>query len=180
MVIRLLSIATSMLVALVFSTANLAFADDKIDPGFRDAVAKFLIVQRTPQMTENQLTYLISQQALRSVAASGISVTEPMQLIVADAARTTLGARFNDVEYLTELYAPLYAEHFSEKEIRELIAFWESPTGQKTIELMPKIAEGQFAILQKASASSFPSFEEEVDKRLIEAGINLAPQSPEP
>lgn len=33
----------------------------------------------------------------------------------------------------------IYADAFSEKELRDLIAFYETPTGQKTITLMPEL-----------------------------------------
>ena len=33
----------------------------------------------------------------------------------------------------------LYAESFSEQELRELIAFYRTPTGQKTIALLPEL-----------------------------------------
>lgn len=153
-------------------------AEDKIDPSFRDATKKFLILRKTSEGISEQLIYSISNQALGSIDAGGITVTEPIQKIVLEAARTTFGSRFGDIEYLTDLYTPLYFENYSEKELRELIAFWESPVGKKTIDLMPKMTQGSNAILEKASMEYIPEFQKTVDDRTAEAGIVLAPSTP--
>ncbi|PYT00907.1 MAG: hypothetical protein DMF63_04365 [Acidobacteria bacterium] len=40
---------------------------------------------------------------------------------------------------LNEIAVPMYDRNFSETELRELIAFYRSTTGQKTISVMPKL-----------------------------------------
>ncbi len=44
-------------------------------------------------------------------------------------------------EALKEEYADLYVEAFSEAEIRELIAFYETPLGQKTLNVLPELMQ---------------------------------------
>jgi len=178
MVTRFAFFVSSTFLALFLVLPGAVGAEDKIDPSFRDATKKFLILQKTPEGVSEQLVYSISNQALGSMAASGITVTEPIQEIVVEAARTTFGSRFGDIEYLTDLYTPLYVENYSEKELRELIKFWESPVGKKTIELMPKMTQGSYAILEKASMEFIPEFQKKVDERTAEAGIVLAPSTP--
>ena len=175
MLTRLAFPSSSILLALLLFSTPTASAEGKIDPGMRDAISKVLVVQNTPQMVEDQLTYGIADQMLSAIAASGITVTEAMQVIVVDVARKSFGSRISDIEYLTDLYAPVYVEHYSEKDLRELIAFWESPVGKKTIAVMPKMTQDSSIILQEASATFLPEFEATVAKRLEEAGIAIAP-----
>lgn len=40
---------------------------------------------------------------------------------------------------LQEVVVPVYDKHFSESELRDLIAFYKSPTGQKMITAMPQL-----------------------------------------
>ena len=174
---RLAFLVSSTILALSLSLPGAVAAEDKIDPSFRDAMKRFLVLQKTPEGVSEQIVYSMAQQALTSIAASGFTVTEPMQGIVLEAARTTFASRFSDVEYLTDFYTPLYVANYSEKEVLELIAFWESPVGKKTIDLMSKMTEGSIAILQKASAEYIPEFQKVIDQRMAEAGIVLAPQS---
>jgi uncharacterized protein len=42
---------------------------------------------------------------------------------------------------LIELVVPIYAKHFTEKEINQLIQFYRSPIGQKVIEKLPLITQ---------------------------------------
>jgi hypothetical protein len=178
MVTRFVFLVSSTFLALFLVLPGAVAAEDKIDPSFRDATKKFLILQKTAEGVSEQLVYSVANQALGSMAASGITVTEPIQEIVVEAARTTFGSRFSDIDYLTDLYTPLYVENYSEKELRELIAFWESPVGKKTMDLMPKMTAGSYAILEKASMEYNAEFQKTVHDRPAEAGIVLAPSTP--
>jgi hypothetical protein len=177
MVTRFAFLVSSTFLTLFLVLPGAVAAEDKIEPSFREATKKFLIVQKTPQGVSDRMVYSMVNQALGSMASSGITVTEPIQEIVVEAARTTFGSRFSDIEYLTDLYTPLYVANYSEKELLELVAFWESPVGKKTIDLMPKINEGSNAILEKASRELIPEFQKAIDDRTAEAGIVLAPQA---
>lgn len=56
----------------------------------------------------------------------------------------TMHDYFNDPETqssLKAIYASIYAEEFTEEELREMITFYESKTGQKLIEKTPSILE---------------------------------------
>ena len=120
------------------------------------------------------MTYAIAQQTLDSIAAGEIEISQPLQDIVIDVARSAVGARVGDVDYLAELYAPLYAQHYSESELRELSVFWRSPLGKKTIAAMPKLTEGSARVLQQAGTTFIPAFEVALEKRLEEAEIEVA------
>jgi len=53
--------------------------------------------------------------------------------------RARLADRFDFVRLTEEVSIPLYAKYFSESELRDLIAFYKSPTGKRTIETMPNL-----------------------------------------
>jgi hypothetical protein len=178
MVTRFAALAASTFIGLTFGFPQTISAEDKIDSGYREAMVEFLTIQDAAGSIENQMTYAVAQQTLGSIASSGIEITEPMQNIVLDVARTSLGSRFGDVKYLAELYSPLYAKHYSEAELRELTAFWQSPIGKKTIAAMQELTEGSSQILQEASVAFIPEFQAAVDKRFEEAGIVLSPPAP--
>jgi hypothetical protein len=49
--------------------------------------------------------------------------------------------------------AKIYAKHFNEQELKDLIKFYKSPTGQKTLKELPAIMmEGRALGMQKVSA----------------------------
>lgn len=46
-----------------------------------------------------------------------------------------------DVQDLIGKMVPIYAQYYSEDDLRKLIEFYQSPIGQKSMETMPKIAQ---------------------------------------
>lgn len=171
---RVVTLVASIVIGLALGVSQQAAAESAIDPGFKDAMVEFLTIQNAAQEIEGQMTLSISQQALSAIAAAGIEITQPLQDIVIDVAKTSLGSRFADVNYLAELYAPLYAQYYSELELRELNTFWQSPLGKKTLSAMPSLTAGSFEVLINARAPFIPIFQETLDQRLKEAGIELA------
>jgi uncharacterized protein len=80
--------------------------------------------------------------------------------------RSDLAPRFDE---LTAEVAKLYAIHFSETELKELLAFYKSPVGTKFIAEQPKIAEEGLKFAQdwanKLSDQVIANMREELKKR---------------
>jgi hypothetical protein len=51
-----------------------------------------------------------------------------------------------DVNQLIELIVPVYMKHFSREDLRDLIAFYESPVGRKLTAALPQIAQESMAV----------------------------------
>ncbi len=68
-----------------------------------------------------------------------------------------------------EIYIPLYKETYSHDEIKELLKFYSSPTGKKTIEFSRKISE-QAA---RKSAEKYDAMIAEYVKSQIDENISL-------
>ncbi|MFD2526387.1 DUF2059 domain-containing protein [Flavihumibacter stibioxidans] len=49
-------------------------------------------------------------------------------------------------EELVELVVPIYAKHFTDAEIDELIKFYKTPVGRKLIEKLPFITQESYAV----------------------------------
>lgn len=52
-------------------------------------------------------------------------------------------------EKLVDIYTPIYRKYFTLKEIQEMIAFYETPVGQKLAASLPAITQEGFAAGQK-------------------------------
>jgi hypothetical protein len=69
--------------------------------------------------------------------------------------------KINYVQVVEDISAASFDKYFNESELKEWIAFYKSPLGKKTIELMPTIyAES----MQKISNVLLPLFQEEINK----------------
>lgn len=47
---------------------------------------------------------------------------------------------------LISMIAPVYAKHFTETEVKELIAFYKTPIGKKLVEKLPVISQESYGI----------------------------------
>lgn len=171
---RFTALATTFFVLLATS---LAFAEDeekKVDDAYRKLVSSLLESMGARAVGE-QVSYAIAQETLAAYAATGTEITEPMQQIVVEEALAEFAPSFGDIEYLTGLYAPIYAQHFSKEELKTLADFYASPVGQKSLTTMPQIGQAAGMSLQQASMDQVPDFQAKVDKRLREAGIIAEP-----
>lgn len=158
-------------IQLLASGARAAEPAAEPSPAFRAAIKRFLIAQRAPEQMGEQMTFSAAEQVLAPLASRGVSITEPMQAIVLEEARKDFGKRFGDVEYLTDLYAEIYAPHFTEKEIAELATFWESPVARKLFDKTGTLNQNMFEKIQSSTTGMMNEFQTRIDKRLREAGI---------
>jgi uncharacterized protein len=44
-------------------------------------------------------------------------------------------------ELADQVYYPMYDRHFSEPELKDILAFYDSPTGKRTIQVMPQLVQ---------------------------------------
>jgi len=56
--------------------------------------------------------------------------------------RERLYARIDYAKFADEVYAPLFDKSFTTPELKELIVFYKTPAGRKTVELLPELALG--------------------------------------
>ena len=68
----------------------------------------------------------------------------------------------------------LYTSNFSEQEMQELIAFYESPLGQKVLEKMPSLTSQSAQLTQSKLETAVPK----VNQLLAEMTAKLSPPKP--
>lgn len=89
--------------------------------------------------------------------------------------RERLPKVINFDKYVEEGIYPIYAKFFTEQELREMVAFYNSPTGRKTVTIMPQLyAES----IKAAQEHLLPAVEKLMDEILKEE-LAIAPHAPE-
>lgn len=66
--------------------------------------------------------------------------------------------KFNLAQMVEDISYPLYDKYFTENELRDLIAFYKSPTGQKTISVMPSLMTDVMTDVQKVFLPKMQEF----------------------
>ena len=81
--------------------------------------------------------------------------------------RKRLNESIDYPKFIRELVYPLYDQFFTEEELRELISFYRTPTGQKVVNAMPKLfAASQAASREKLLPQILPIVEKLLDEEL--------------
>lgn len=85
---------------------------------------------------------------------------------VAAKLRTELKPRFSEI---TNEVAQLYAQNFTEQELKDILAFYKSPAGQKLLQRQPKVIESSMKFAQtwanKLSDEVITKMREEMRKK---------------
>lgn len=72
---------------------------------------------------------------------------------------------------LVEQVVPIYHKHLTHAEIRELIAFYETPIGRKTIAIMPQVVAESMQAGQRWGQALAPEIQRRVKDALLREGL---------
>jgi hypothetical protein len=78
---------------------------------------------------------------------------------------------------LKEVVIPLYHKYFTGEEIKEMIRFYSTPLGKKTIEVMPVLVNESFQAGQQWGQQLGPVIQTRVQARLKKEGYDLQQQA---
>ncbi len=132
-------------------------------PARDDSVAKLFDLMRVEQ-TYNQMVSqwdaMVEASAKQAAAAQGAELSTEQRLLVRKT-ETELKAAVPWVA-IREINLQVYRESFTEEEIQQLIAFYESPTGQMFLEKMPGVSAKTMALSQQRIQSAMQKLEKEL------------------
>ena len=110
----------------------------------RQLAEKLLVVMRvddTVRSTIDTMYAQIEKQFLESAAAND---TDEESVAEAKETFTSFRQKASKLDLsgeLREAYVRMYSKYFTEKELENLIAFYESPTGRKTMDVLPQMMQ---------------------------------------
>lgn len=128
-------------------------------------------IERLMEVTKSaelgaQVGDLMALQIVQMSSAETPEAVARCREIAAAAIRELLAGK----ELLEELM-PVYERHFTHEEIREMIAFYETPLGKKTIDVMPRVMADSMQIGQRWAARVMPEIQQKVTKQMREEGL---------
>lgn len=96
---------------------------------------------------------------------------------ISERLRELLPQRINYTEVAEQLFYPLYDKFFSEDELKQIVAFYKSPAGQKTIEVVPQLLQES---MQKSSEILLPKLTPLINEVLEEERQRVLKESKKP
>ena len=154
-------------VSLCAASAGGAYAADDVSAGERKKILELMGVMGVKNITR-QVSMSVAKQLAYGLKQAEPNIDRKAFEIVLSVSDEVLGARSDE---LLEKMVPLYAKHFTEAELDELLAFYRSPIGRKTSETMPGLMQESMELVATESQSSIPKIKERVTEKLRAEGF---------
>lgn len=148
-----LSVVLAVLVIVMVGVSCLAAG--QITDSHRQAAEELLVAMGMERTLEDSINSTLSMQLQQM----------PQLAQYEDVMRAFL-YKYMSWEYLKEHIVQLYAEEFTEAELREITAFYRTETGKKLIELTPVLMNKGMAIGQQAVEEHLPELQQMVLQKM--------------
>lgn len=131
--------------------------------------------QALPLMT-NQL----SGEILGMLKAKNVEIDQNLILLVQKEAKTVVYEEFVLSNKFNEIFYELYDEYFSEAQLKDIAAFYESSAGKRLLIAMPDISRRSIDKAQEHSKGMGLKVQQRLMKRFDELDEKIAKQKREP
>lgn len=147
-----------LLLTLIAVTAVSAHAEA---PAKSQHVEELLSITDASAMVDTMYNQL--EVSLQDMASQmGISGSEQLVFDEYHAKMVQLMRTELNWEKIKDPIKAIYSEHFSDQQIKDMIAFYKTDTGKQTLEKMPVIVQESMAVSQEATAEIMPKMQEMV------------------
>jgi len=154
-------------VLLCAAYAGGAYATDEVSAGERKKILELMGVMGVKNITR-QVSMSVAKQLAYGLKQAQPDIDRKAFEIVLSVSDEVLAARSDE---LMGKMVPLYASHFTESDLDELLAFYRSPIGRKTSETMPGLMQESMELVATESQSSIPKIKDRVTEQLRKEGF---------
>ncbi len=158
--LRKVMTVTAMVGLLFVAQANA----DELTPEKRQDIVKLFQVTKALEST-NQVVPAIWKAQLPLFRRAVPNVSQEELSVIRDLLVESFRSASDE---LIDMMIPIYAKNFTHQEVEDLLAFYQSPVGMKTAELMPVLFQEFMAEGQRWAQKVFVRIQPEIEARLNE------------
>lgn len=145
-------------------------AGQAIDESFRADIRKLMEVSGAAQMATQAAT-MISNSVMTAFAKSQPGISDRAVELVKQVLQAEFAKAFQGPDSLIEQLLPVYEKHFTQDEVKGLLAFYTSPLGKKVVSETPLIFQESAAIGQQWAEKMMPAISAAVEAKLRAEGF---------
>jgi hypothetical protein len=153
---------------LALTAGGIARAEDP--PTTKKADIQQLIKLSGSGALSKRLSEVISQSLANSLRHTQPNVPAKALEIIKRETAALVTERIEAPGGMLDRMVPLYAKNFTHQEIRELIAFYQSPTGKKVMALTPELAREREKLSQELLQGIGPELQRRIDAAFQKEG----------
>ncbi|MCC2547171.1 DUF2059 domain-containing protein [Hymenobacter sp. BT175] len=128
---------------------------EPLAPGLRKASEELLQVLQMEKFTTESINQMLTMQIQQR---PGLEVVEPEMRAFMN--------KYMSWNALREDMVRLYAREFTEKELRDLVKFYKSPTGQKYVSKQSSLMQSGMEIGQRRVRENMPELQRTVEEKM--------------
>jgi len=148
-----------------------ATAKEKIDEEKLHAIKQLMTVTGAG-VNNQQFASAFAQQLISALKVGNPDISEQAVQIVKDEVKRMIDQEFTSEKLQKEIY-PIYARYFTLEELQGLIAFNQSPIGQKANRVMPQLMQDSLSAVQQWTQIVGPKISASVLQRFEAEGIEV-------
>lgn len=93
--------------------------------------------------------------------------------------QTYFSTRFDFDQFVEKVYLPVYDKSFTEAELRDIIAFYRTPTGQKTVKQIPQLMKDSLVAISQHLLPQIQEFmKQTIDEEMAALKQKLVKKKP--
>ena len=166
--IPILSLAAIVAVVSAASAATGAAPDSiPITPAFRADALKIVELTHADSLGA-QMGGLVARQSVESLKKNFPDMPDSVGAIVQDEVMRTFG---ENAPKLRDLIVMIYARHFTDEDLRGMIAFYATPIGARMIREMPTIMQESMVAGQVWAEQIGPTLSTRIQNRLAKPAL---------
>lgn len=163
-------IAVSLVGALFLGISAYASGDEEPNSSKRADIRALLELTGALEVAQ-QMSELMVAQMTETLKEARPDIEPWMYDVLRDEVNSAVA---ESIPAFVELIVPVYQRHFTHAEIRELLAFYETDLGRKTIAVMPSVMRDSMLAGQQWGRALAPAIQERVRRRFSEEGVDLS------
>ena len=141
-----------------------------LEPAFRADVETLLKVTGAGSLGA-QMATLVSNQVIDAMKQAQPGVPERAATVVKETLNAEFGKAFEPGGELMARIVGIYASHYTPAEVKELLAFYNTDVGRKSISLLPTLAQEGAAAGQQWAQQNMPRVLSALQQRLRDEGL---------
>jgi hypothetical protein len=161
-----------MLILVCFFSLSFSAAED-LTPEKRADIEKLIRITGSMKIAE-QMANAMSKHFTETVKAVRPDLPDRFYKIIDEEVSRVINEQMVAKGGFLDLTASIYGKYFTHKDIKGLIAFYQTELGIKTIRVLPQVMQESWTAAQLWGQALRPLVVEKVRKRLNEEGIDLS------
>lgn len=156
---------------ILFFSVSLAAAED-LTPEKRADIEKLIRITGSIKIAE-QMANTFSQQMTGALKTARPDIPDRLFKILDEEVRRVVNEQMVAKGGFLDMVIPIYSKHFTHKDIKGLLAFYETELGRKTIRVLPYVMQECIRAGQLWGQALAPLIQERVIERFKEEGVDL-------